>query len=688
MLRAKRAEIKMRIALVLAAWCCGVFFAAQAKAQVFRPLGPEGGDVLSLGQDPANPLHVYLGTADGHVFGSDDGGEHWELRGRAGVRLDSVVTAILADPRGSGTLYAATWTRDAAAGGGVFRSDDAGRTWAAAGLAGEAVRALAIEASASNVMTLVAGTLDGVYRSRDSGKTWERISPAGDLELRNLDSVAIDPADPNVIYAGTFHLPWKTTDGGLHWSPIHTGMIDDSDVMSMLPDRTTPGRVYASACSGIYRSDTRGEVWQKVQGIPYTARRTVEILKDPARPQIVFAATTEGLWKTTDGGSTWQRITPPDWSVTAMIVGAGVPDRIVIGVQQRGILASDDGGSNFHEANGGFFHRQILAAAAAPAGSGGFLIALANAPDFLFETDSARDSWRPLGDGPTQATLGAIYASPDGWWAALAGGGLERYDESKSAWVRAGRLLESPLAKAGAHGAKPAVRKPPAPLVAVVEDVAFAEDRWYAATPAGLLVSGDHGSDWSAARIGALAKLPIESVWVSGDGGKLCVASLISIACSEDRGANWKWVDVPAAIGSIRQLEVSSGRAGDAAGSAATLLVRTDRGLFISRDAGATWDAAGHGLPEAPVQNLATVGPVFLAAMKFGGLYLSRDSGRNWERLSGVPAEGYFAALVGAPNSSWPAATVTFYAASATEGLYAIDIAPQPDFVPEGDTKH
>ena len=133
-------------------------------------------------------------------------------------------------------------------------SRDGGRSWQAGGLAGHAVRALALAPSDAGV--LIAGALDGVFRSRDAGAAWERISPEGHEELRNFDSLAIDPQAPDVIYAGTFHLPWKTIDGGKHWEPIHAGMIDDSDVLSMIVDEKQPQRIYASACSGIYRTDT------------------------------------------------------------------------------------------------------------------------------------------------------------------------------------------------------------------------------------------------------------------------------------------------------------------------------------------------------------------------------------------------------------------------------------------------
>ena len=67
-----------------------------------NPWGRPAGDVRSLASDPANLNHLFLGTSDGHIFGSTDSGEHWTLLGRAGTRLDSVVTSIVldrADPR-------------------------------------------------------------------------------------------------------------------------------------------------------------------------------------------------------------------------------------------------------------------------------------------------------------------------------------------------------------------------------------------------------------------------------------------------------------------------------------------------------------------------------------------------------------------------------------------------------------
>lgn len=409
-------------------------------------MGPPGGDVRVLAADPRNPQQLYLGTTDGHLFGSQDGGERWELLGRAGYTRDGVITAIIVHPstRSGRVLYAALWTLDPARGGGVFRSEDGGRTWSASGLRGQAVRALVMAPSDPNV--LVAGTLDGIYRSPDAGGTWARISPEGHEEIRNLDSLAIDPMNPEVIYAGTYHLPWKTEDGGRNWFPIHEGMLDDSDVMSILIDHANPQRVYASACSGIYRSDDAGVQWRKIQGIPFSARRTHVIKQHPLDSQIVYAGTTEGLWKSADGGESWRRMTPRDWVVNALEINPDFAGRLVMGTERLGVMVSDDDGATFRAANHGFHHRRILALAIShePVSGqsvswafGRVLAVLANSAESALATEDGGFTWSPLGPGLEKEKLLRVYATPAsdgreaGWLAALDGGGLMRYDTAR-----------------------------------------------------------------------------------------------------------------------------------------------------------------------------------------------------------------------------------------------------------------
>src|SRR5260370_38733496 len=114
-----------------------------AQTQTWRQVGPSGGTVISLSADPNNISKLYLGTSDGHVFASSDEGDHWQLLSRIGSGQDDVITHIIVDPRDSKRLYASTWTLYSG-GGGVYRSDDSGRSWGLVGLQEETVRPLAL----------------------------------------------------------------------------------------------------------------------------------------------------------------------------------------------------------------------------------------------------------------------------------------------------------------------------------------------------------------------------------------------------------------------------------------------------------------------------------------------------------------------------------------------------------------
>src|SRR5216683_7030981 len=134
----------MRVAYRRLAVCLGLvlLFSFSAGAQTWRQVGPPGGDVESLAAAPGSARTLFLGTSDGHVFGSRDGGERWELLGRIGEHHDDVIMSMVVDARSANTIYATSWTLSSF-GGGVYRSRDAGRTWHLIGLDGRVVRAIA-----------------------------------------------------------------------------------------------------------------------------------------------------------------------------------------------------------------------------------------------------------------------------------------------------------------------------------------------------------------------------------------------------------------------------------------------------------------------------------------------------------------------------------------------------------------
>lgn len=659
------------LTLSLAVFLFGFFAIRCTQAQSWRAIGPSGGDARTLAIDPSHPEVVYLGTTDGHVFGSRDSGQRWELLGLVGSTPHSVVTAILVDPRDPAKLFAAAWMPETnGETGGVYVSRDSGRTWGETTLAGHAIRALIQAPSDPDVV--IAGALDGVFRSRNGGRDWERITPKNDPDLRNFDSLAIDPENPSILYAGTFHLPWKTMDGGEQWVAIHSGMIDDSDVLSVALDRTNPQRLFASACSGIYRSDDAGSNWKKIQGIPYSSRRTPVIRQDPSHQNIFYAGTTEGLWKTTDSGAAWLRVSPGDWVVNSIVIepskaakgaaeGSARPGRVLIGTEQQGVQASDDDGEHFQEANAGFRHRRILSLAFDPESPGHIAAVLANAPAPIMSTEDAGRNWSPLVRGLEASDVRRVYRANGEWWAALKSGGLAHFDSDTQTWIRRGSAVKNAGANP-ASGARREKRGPPS-FSAVVNDLAFSDSAWFAATAEGLFSSPDTGLSWSRTPFASI-DLPVTSVHVSGDGQRLRIVSSGGMVFSENGGKTWAWHDLPLESGGAIRLEFADDD---------TALAVSPAGLYVSRDGGKSWCKGGAGLPDAPVGGLLVRPGFWLARIDPAGLYFSQDRGVSWSRvgdaedMAGVLLAEHIPALLTEKETGF------IYDGSASRGLYVLE---------------
>ena len=630
-----------------------------SSAQQWERLGPEGGMVVSLGAGGLGP--VYLGTADGHVFASEDGAASWHLRGRIGNRLDAVVTRLVVDAGDSNLVFAAVWYREAAENGGVFGSEDGGRSWKPSGLEGEAVRAL--EAAPSDHLELVAGTRTGVFRSVDHGATWQRISPEGNPELRNVDSVAIDPRDANVIYAGTYHLPWRTKDGGKTWEPIITGIIDDSDIMSLRLDSTNPGRLYMSACSGIYRSENQGGEWTKLQGIPYAARRTQTIVQDSRNPKIFYAGTTEGAWVTRDAGETWSRTTPKDWVVNSVLV---LPSRFqhagrVIMGTESGVHISDDDGQTFAASNTGFTHVVVKQFLAGYHGSDRLLIlAQRNGWELLESSDQGR-AWnavplKPAKEGKSPLVPDEIEeasGSPWGWLLRMANGGFWLRSEKTGLWnewkPRARpEIVRSKSPNTGKTASRQAV------ALQIETQIAFADDSAIVSSRQGLMRCSESGD---CKRLLAFRSPSVASaIWVSTTSAEIDVIQDGKLGLSSDGGESASWRDLPVPAAQALWIDQTSST------TPAKLTLGTAGGLFLSADSGSTWVLAKNGVPAGRMEAWLADPAFWLVSERTGGLYLSLNQGASWNRVDQDAERGRFAGLVNLGNGN-------ILAGSQAEGL-------------------
>ena len=226
----------------------------------------------------------------------------------------------------------------------------------------------------------------GVWKSDDYGRTW---NPIFDHEpTQSIGAIAVAPSDPNIIYVGSgegLHRPdlsvgngiYKSTDAGKTWT--HLGLRDGQQIPALAVDPRDPNRVFAAVLGhpygpseerGIYRSTDGGQTWQRViSKDENTGGSDVEI--DPSNPDVVYASMWEvregpwednnefngtggGLFKSTDGGSTWQPLTnglPKDLSQIYVAIAPSDPRRLYATLAaasgKLSVYRSDDAGETW-----------------------------------------------------------------------------------------------------------------------------------------------------------------------------------------------------------------------------------------------------------------------------------------------------------------------------------------------------
>lgn len=215
--------------------------------------------VDAIAVDPTNDNIVYAGLYDLYwprrwygIYKTIDGGLNWTEM-NTGL-TDSMVICLAIDPSSPNIVYAGTET-------GVFKSIDAGATWAKAGTTATRITSLAIDTFDTRIIyasTAGAHKKDdgyqpskGIYKTTDGGMSWTQMNsglerPNG-LEYVDIFSLSIDPLDPNILYAGTDVGVYRSIDGGNNWSTLSSGLTYVWSVTSVQEGDST--RIYAGTCS-------------------------------------------------------------------------------------------------------------------------------------------------------------------------------------------------------------------------------------------------------------------------------------------------------------------------------------------------------------------------------------------------------------------------------------------------------
>ncbi|MBI5214508.1 MAG: T9SS type A sorting domain-containing protein [Ignavibacteriae bacterium] len=293
--------------------------------------------------DNVDESKLLLATEGMGVYGSVDSGKTWQPRntGMMGVsaRDIKVITngnVVLANGFGDGiwlsSNHATTWNTATTLtssnsvtsltttnnvsilyagiyGTGVFKTTDGGANWVVSDSTVINKYIRAVVAHPTNASIAYAGTGNGVFKTTNGGTSWV-ASNNGIPFSTSIRSIAIDKANPNVIYAGTdLNYLYKTSDGGSNWTNITNAngfLLQDSFIRTITVDAGNSNIVYVGSDSGrVYKSFNAGASWTLLSKIA-SVNSVRSIVRHPTDRRVVFAATFgSGVFVSADSGSHW-----------------------------------------------------------------------------------------------------------------------------------------------------------------------------------------------------------------------------------------------------------------------------------------------------------------------------------------------------------------------------------------------
>lgn len=358
----------------------------------YRLIGPfRGGRSAAVTGVPGKPNLFYFGAAGGGVWKTTNGGRSWSniSDGYFGGSIGAIEVAK-SDPN---VMYVGggekTVRGNVSSGYGIWKTEDAGKTWTSAGLKNSRhVPRIVIHPKDYNtVYAAVLGNIykpteaRGVYKSTDGGKNWKKIlfsnADAGAVDL------IMDPNNPRVLYASTWNVQrtpyslssggegsalWKSTDSGETWKEISENKGFPKDTLGIIGVTVSPAnseRVWAivenKEKGGVYRSDDAGETWNLINDDRSLRQRAwyyTRIYADSEDEDKVYVLNVN-YHTSTDGGKTYSSANAPHGDHHDLWIAPEDPQRMIMG-DDGGAQITYDGGetwSTYHNQPTSQFYR-------------------------------------------------------------------------------------------------------------------------------------------------------------------------------------------------------------------------------------------------------------------------------------------------------------------------------------------
>jgi photosystem II stability/assembly factor-like uncharacterized protein len=660
----------------------------------WRMIGPfRGGRTRAVAGVPDQPNVFYIGQVNGGVWKSTDYGRTWTpIFDHEDTQS---VGAIAVAPSNDNIVYVASGEGlhrpDLSIGDGIYRSEDAGKTWTHLGLrGGEQIPAIAVDPGNPN--RLFAAVLGhpygpnedrGIFRSDDGGKTWKKVLDKG--ERIGGSDVVLDPKNPRIVYAAMWEDtlgPWedanqysgtggglfKSTDGGNTWKQLTKGLPDGLEQINVALSESNPNRLYATLQFkaeggggygsgrglGVYRSDDAGESWVKITDDPRPAMKigggdlSVPVV-DPKNPDTVYV-TSIVTCKSTDGGKTWisLRGAPGGDDYQNMWINPRDPQILALVADQGAVITVNGGeswGSWYNQPTAQLYH--VAATDTFP-----YLVCAGQQESGSVCTASRGNDgyvsyreWHPAG------IIEYGYAAPDPLHPEIIyGAGRTEVSRYNSITGEVQNVTPLPMRKKDfrADRTEPILFSPVDP-----------HTMYYAANH--LFKTTDYGHTWqtispdlSQEKSGQPASLPelpadqqnqrrgviyavaasfknMRTIWAGTDDGLVWI--------TRDGGANWSNITPPGLTPWSKIAQIDASRFEDDTAYVAVNRMRIDDMkpyAFRTHDGGKSWQPISAGLPDDVPVNAVRADPVqsaLLYAAAEKAVWVSFDDGGHWRSL-------------------------------------------------------